>query len=174
MTTETANERCSERDLSFLSRCVALAREARARGDHPFGSVVVAADGRAFEGLNTVVSERNVIGHAETAAARLAGESLSRAELAASTLYTSAEPCIMCAGAIHWAGIGRVVSALSEPQLAALVSHQEGAATLNIPSREVFERAGAEVISVGPVDVAGAAEVHAGFWDAPRGAPDPA
>lgn len=155
----------TETDLGYLRRCVELARTARERGDHPFGSVVVAADGRAFEGLNTVVTERNVIGHAETAAARLAGETLSREELAASTLYTSAEPCIMCAGAIHWAGIGRVASALSEPQLAALVTHQEGAATLNIPSREVFERAGADVVSLGPVPVPGAAEVHEGYWD---------
>lgn len=152
-------------DRRHLDRCVELAREARDRGDHPFGSVVVAADGRSVEGSNTVVTERNVIGHAETAAVRRAGELLSRAELAGSTLYTSAEPCVMCAGAIHWAGIGRVVSALSEPQLAALVSHQEGAATLNIPSREVFERAGAAVVSLGPVEVPGAAEVHAGAWD---------
>ena len=116
----------SEHDLGHLRRCVELAQQARDRGDHPFGSVVVTADGRVVEGLNTVVTRRDPTGHAETNVVREAAARLEPDELAASTLYTSTEPCAMCAGAIYWSGIPRVVFALSESGLATIVAEQEG------------------------------------------------
>ena len=104
-------------DRSHLERTVALAWEARNRGDHPFGSLLVAADGRVLEARNSVVTDVDPTGHAETNLVRLAGK-LDRATRITSTLYTSTEPCAMCAGAIYWSGIGRVVFALSEVALA--------------------------------------------------------
>ena len=107
-------------DRSHLERTVALAWEARNRGDHPFGSLLVAADGRVLEAHNSVVTGVDPTGHAETNLVRLAG-TLDLATRITSTLYTSTEPCAMCAGAIYWSGIGRVVFALSEVALAEMV-----------------------------------------------------
>jgi tRNA(Arg) A34 adenosine deaminase TadA len=93
--------------------------------------------------------------------------SLGRSTLATritSTLYTSTEPCAMCAGAIYWSGIGRVVFALSEVALAEMVEEEEGVPPLHLPCREVFARGGRPVVVDGPVDLASATEVHQGFW----------
>lgn len=154
----------SEHDLGHLRRCVELAQQARDRGDHPFGSVVITADGRVVEGLNTVVTRRDPTGHAETNVVREAAARLEPEELAESTLYTSTEPCAMCAGAIYWSGIPRVVFALSESGLARIVAEQEGVPTMSLPCREVFARGGRPVAVAGPADLPEAVDVHDGFW----------
>ena len=164
MPQETDPTVVTEADLAWLDRCVALATDARARTDHPFGSLIVTADGRVVEGLNTVVTVGDPTGHAETNAVRAAAAVLTSEELAASTLYTSTEPCAMCAGAIYWSGISRVVYALSEQGLRDIVAAQEGVPTMELPCREVFARGGRTVWVAGPVDLAAATTVHDGFW----------
>ncbi|MRX44550.1 nucleoside deaminase [Agromyces kandeliae] len=154
----------SDGDLARLRRCVELAQQARERGDHPFGSIVVTADGRVVEGMNTVVTRRDPTGHAETNVVREAAAVLDERDLATATLYTSTEPCAMCSGAIYWSGIPRVVFALSEAGLRDIVAEQEGVPTLSLPSREVFARGGRPVAVVGPADLPEAAAVHDGFW----------
>lgn len=151
-------------DRAHLERAVALAAAARDRGDHPFGAVLVAADGTVVEARNTVNTGHDPIGHAETNLVRDSGQALEMAELATSTLYTSTEPCIMCCGAIYWAGIPRVLFALSEAELGELVPAQSGVPTLSFPSREVFARGGRPVEIVGPVELPAARTVHEGFW----------
>ena len=151
-------------DRSHLERTVALAWEARNRGDHPFGSLLVTADGQVLEARNSVVTDGNPTGHAETNLVRLAG-TLDLATRITSTLSTpSTEPCAMCAGAIYWSGIGRVVFALSEVALAEMVEEEEGAPPLHLPCREVFFRGGRAIVVDGPVDLASSTEVHQGFW----------
>ena len=152
-------------DLAHLERAVALAQAARDRGDHPFGALLVTDAGTVVEAMNTVNTGHDPIGHAETNLVRDAGQQLELDELAASTLYTSTEPCAMCTGAIYWAGIPRVVFALSERALGGLVSEQSGVPTLALPSREVLSHGGRPVEVVGPVDLPRATEVHQGFWD---------
>ena len=149
---------------AHLRQAIALAARARQNGNHPFGSIVVAPDGRVIEGLNTVVTESDPTGHAETNVVRLAARILSCDELRASTLYTSTEPCAMCAGAIYWAGIPRVVYALGEDALRAMVPAQDGEPTMDLPCREVFARGGRRVDVAGPALVEEAAAVHDGFW----------
>jgi len=154
----------TDADLAWLRRCVALAGNARARTDHPFGSIVVTADGRAGEAMNTVVTTGDPTGHAELNAVRAASQALTPEELATATLYTSTEPCAMCAGAIYWSGIARIVYALSESGLRELVAAQEGVPTLELPCREVFARGGRPIAVAGPVDLPEATTVHEGFW----------
>jgi tRNA(Arg) A34 adenosine deaminase TadA len=154
----------TDTDLAWLRRCAALARDARSRTDHPFGSIVVAADGRSVEALNTVVTTGDPTGHAETNAVRAASHALTAAELATATLYTSTEPCAMCAGAIYWSGIARVVYALSESGLRDLVAAQEGVPTMELPCREVFARGGRPVAVAGPAELPEATDVHVGYW----------
>lgn len=154
----------TDADLAWLRRCTELAGDARNRSDHPFGSIVIAADGRAVEAMNTVVTTGDPTGHAETNAVRTASQALTPEELATATLYTSTEPCAMCAGAIYWSGIARVVYALSESGLRDLVAAQEGVPTMELPCREVFARGGRPVAVAGPVELPEATDVHVGFW----------
>ncbi len=134
-------------DLTHLRRAIQVSVDARAHGNHPFGAILVTGDGRILEAENTVVTDRDVTGHAETNLVRLAWRELDATELAASTLYTSCEPCAMCAGAMFWAGIGRMVFALSGRGLIALAESGEDGRELDLPSREVFAH-GVPVVAV--------------------------
>ena len=106
-------------DLVHLRRAVALARQALERGDEPFGSLLVSAEGAVlFEDHNHVVA-LEATQHPEFAIARWAGTHLSPQERAAATVYTSGEHCPMCAAANGWAGLGRIAYAASSAQLTA-------------------------------------------------------
>jgi tRNA(Arg) A34 adenosine deaminase TadA len=108
-------------DRRWLTRCVELAREAVDAGDEAFGSVLVDAAGQLRrEDRNRDVSDDDPTGHPELALARWAGRNLTQGERAGATLYTSGEHCAMCAAAHGWVGIGRLVFAMSTPQLLAL------------------------------------------------------
>ena len=107
---------------------------------------------------------RDVTGHAELNVVRAAGIELGDAFLQGATLYTSTEPCAMCAGAIYWSGIGRVVYALGSDTLTAIVQDPTEDSTLRLPCREVFARGGRRVEVSGPHLVEQASAVHAGFW----------
>jgi tRNA(Arg) A34 adenosine deaminase TadA len=156
--------RAPEIHTTHLRHAIRLAQAARDRGDHPFGAIVVAPDATVIEGLNSVVTQNDPTGHAETNLVRNAAAALPAGVLAASTLYTSTEPCAMCAGAIYWSGIGRVVYALGEDELIRMVDAQEGIPTLALPCREVFARGGRPIEVVGPVPLPDAIAVHRGFW----------
>ncbi|MBU2664688.1 nucleoside deaminase [Actinoplanes bogorensis] len=150
-------------DEAYLERAVALAWDARKRGDHPFGALLVAADGTVAEALNSTVTQADPTGHAETNLVRVAGGWGLRV-LGESTLYTSTEPCAMCAGAIYWSGIGRMVFAFASDELSAMVDEEEGVPPLNLSSREVLARGGRPIVVDGPAGLASAADVHRGFW----------
>lgn len=153
-------------EVGFLRRAIELAREARADGRHPFGSLIVGADGRVIvESRNNAVKPKgDPTQHAELLACALAANLASEAELKASTLYTSTEPCAMCAGAIYWTGIGRVVFALAEKRLYEYTGSHDENLTLDLPCREVFARGQRETVVVGPFLEEEAGRVHEGFW----------
>lgn len=152
-------------DTDLLRKAVDLAQSARDNGNHPFGALLVAADGTVvLEAENTVVTERDATGHAETNLVRLASSRYEVADLAHMTMYSSTEPCAMCAGAVYWSGIGAVVYAFSETDLAALTGSNDENPTMTLPCRYVFA-AGQRPTSVrGPFDLPEAAAVHEGFW----------
>lgn len=100
-------------DEKFMRLAIALGEKAAMVDGTggPFGCVIV-KDGKVIaEGSNHVVSENDPTWHGEMAAIRAAAKSLGSFSLAGCTLYTSGEPCPMCAGAIFWARIDRVVYA---------------------------------------------------------------
>ena len=156
----------SHEDL--LEQAIAIAREARDHGNHPFGALLTDAAGQVLlRAENTVVSDRDVTGHAETNLVRQATAAYSMEQLGDTTLYASTEPCAMCAGAIYWSGIGTVVYALAETALHELTGDDPENPTLALPCRQVLD-AGSRTISVlGPFDIRRAREVHAGFWRPP-------
>ena len=152
-------------EFGHLTRAVEVAAEARAHGNHPFGAIIVTAGGVQIEAENSVLTESDPTGHAETNLVRLAASVLTPAELATCTLFTSTEPCAMCAGAIYWAGINRVVFALAEGELIAMTAANPDEQTLDLPCREVFARGPRAIEVIGPVAMPEAVAVHAGFWD---------
>ena len=158
----------TEQDLIFLRRAIELAIEARAHGAHPFGALIVNERGETLVTArnNAVRPKGDPTQHAEMLACRKAGKLFTDAELASSTLYTSTEPCAMCAGAIYWMGIGRVVFALSEAGLRQYTGSHEQNPTLRLPCREVFARGQKPIAVVGPLLEDEAGQVHEGFWTA--------
>src|SRR5690242_6931589 len=110
-----------ERDEDFLRRSFAVARRSLTHGNHPFAAILVDQQGQVLiEMENGYMPARDGTGHAERLLATEACTTLVDDVRAKATLYSSAEPCAMCAGAIYWAGIGRVVYGLSERRLCAL------------------------------------------------------
>ena len=156
----------SELDLELLRLSIRLSEESRERGRHPFAALVADRDGKviAQAGNNSMPPEGDPTQHAELAAAALAAKALSPEELAQCTLYTSAEPCCMCAGAVYWTGIGRVVYALSEHALLGLTGAHPENPTFSLPCREVFARGQREIEVLGPMLESEAAAAHEGFW----------
>ncbi len=163
------NTNPSEADIELLRQAIALSAQSRARGRHPFAALVADAQGRvvASAGNHSMPPEGDPTQHAELAAAALAARQLMPQELAQCTLYTSAEPCCMCAGAVYWTGIGRVVYALSEHALLGLTGDHPENPTFSLPCREVFARGQRAIEVIGPLLEEEAAAPHAGFWDAP-------
>ncbi|GAB4572976.1 MAG: nucleoside deaminase [Anaerolineae bacterium] len=159
----------SDRDLALLRRAIALAAEARAHGNHPFGALLTDRDGHILaEAENTVMTEKDVTGHAETNLVRIASRTLPPDVLATATLYTSTEPCAMCAGAIYWLGIPRVVYGLPESELAKLTGNDPENPTLALPARQVLNAGQRAVEVIGPLLVEEARAVHLGFWQPDR------
>jgi tRNA(Arg) A34 adenosine deaminase TadA len=156
----------SEQDLVYLRRAIELAREARAMGRHPFGSLVVNEKGETVvEAHNNAVRPAGEpTQHAETRVCSMAAAKLSEEELAKCTLYTSTEPCAMCAGAIYWIGVGRVVFGLSEKGLLEFTGNDEENPTLDLPCRDVFAHGQKKITVVGPLLEEESAAVHVGFW----------
>jgi tRNA(Arg) A34 adenosine deaminase TadA len=159
-------EDLGEQDLLFLRRAIELAREARADGRHPFGSLILDERGEVVVEArnNAVLPKGDPTQHAELVACREVAPLRSLAELAKCTLYTSTEPCAMCAGAIYWTGIGRVVFALSEQGLMRYTGGHEENPTLDLPCREVFARGQRRIVVAGPLLEDEAGGVHEGFW----------
>lgn len=153
-------------DLQYLRRAIELSAKARSNGKHPFAAIVVAEDGSVLSeaGNNSLPPEGDPTQHAELRAVQMAYRSGAAGQLAGATLYTSAEPCAMCSGAIYWCGIGRVVYALSEASLLQLTGDHPENPTFSLPCREVFARGQRKVEVHGPALEQEASAAHLGFW----------
>ncbi|MGA2550657.1 MAG: nucleoside deaminase [Burkholderiaceae bacterium] len=150
-------------DESWLRRAIALSLASREAGHHPFACLIVSDQGTIYaQAMNASASDRT--SHAEMVALRAASSAHAPSVLARSTLYTSAEPCAMCAGAVYWTGVGRVVYGLSEARLLAITGAHAENPTLSLPCRELFARGQRSIEVVGPLLEDEAAAVHAQFW----------
>ncbi len=153
-------------DEDLLRRAFAVAARAHENGNHPFGAVLADADGKVLlESQNGYLPDRDMTAHAERLLATAACKAFEPEELAGCTLYSSAEPCAMCAGAIYWVGIGRVVYGLSEERLKPMTDNHPENPTLSLPCRTVFAAGQRKVEVVGPLLEDEAAGQHEGVWD---------
>ncbi|MGG6241669.1 nucleoside deaminase [Nodosilinea sp. AN01ver1] len=149
--------------VEHLRRANQVAQAALAQGHHPFGAILVAPDHR------TVLLEQgnvDAVNHAESTLMRRAHAEFEPTFLWGCTLYTTVEPCVMCAGAQYWANVGRLVYGLAERQLLLLTGNHAANPTLDVPCRYVFDH-GQKAIQVwGPIAAVEAEIValHQGFW----------
>jgi tRNA(Arg) A34 adenosine deaminase TadA len=154
-----------ERDAHFLRRSFEIARRAMTHGNHPFGAVLVDRSGNVLlEAENGYMPSHDGTAHAERLLATQACTTLDADTLRGATIYSSAEPCAMCSGAIYWAGIGRLVYGLSEQRLRAFTGNHPENPTLNLPCREVFASGQRPTEVVGPLLEDEAAMLHEGVW----------
>ena len=124
----------TERDLAAMRLAIDASRRALAAGDMPYGAVLASASGELLHVAgNRQHSTHDLTGHAEMVLLREAEARLGLDALRGATVYASGEPCAMCAGALYWAGVSRVVFAASQ---ADIVAH--GGTVLPVGVREVL------------------------------------
>lgn len=155
----------AERDAHFLRRSFDIARRAITHDNHPFGALLVDAAGNVLiEAENGYMPAHDGTAHAERLLATQACTTLPAEVLRGATLYSSAELCAMCAGAMYWAGIGRLVYGLSEHRLRDITGNHPENPTLNLPCRDVFGSGQRTTEVVGPLLEDEAAALHDGVW----------
>ncbi|GGG76279.1 nucleoside deaminase [Paenibacillus radicis (ex Gao et al. 2016)] len=154
-------------DQHYLRRCIELSRSARENGNTPFGAILVGPEGDILlEQENVELTERRCTGHAETALMEKASHQYPHSYLWQCTLYTTFEPCAMCAGAIYWGNVGRVVYASTEEALLKLTGSHEQNPTFNLPCRDIFARGQKAIKVAGPFPEleAETVAVHDNYW----------
>ncbi|MDQ0568841.1 tRNA(adenine34) deaminase [Variovorax paradoxus] len=155
-----------ERDERYLRKAIVWSHAARRRGNRPFGSVIVSAAGEVLaEAANSNAETGDCTAHAEVNALRaLAGRGLTREELAGATLYASGEPCVMCAGAIFWSNIGRVVFGIDAERLRVFRGERQEQRDAELSCRDVFRASPHPIECIGPALLDEASAAHDGAW----------
>lgn len=139
-----------QQDQKHLEMTIELAKKSVKNGNHPFGSLLVGPNDEVLLVSGNSYLRDKGIGHAEMNIAQAAAKQYSTSFLESCTLYTSVEPCCMCAGACYWAGIGTVVYGLSEKRLAELTLDNPENLTLDLSCHKVFEAGQRKVQVRGP------------------------
>lgn len=137
-------------DREMLFRCVEVAHKAMLAGNHPFGAIVADPSGRIIASFGNDRKDSPAM-HAETKTLLEAGRVASLQTLSSCTLYTTFEPCVMCAGCMYWTGVGRLVYGLDEAKLLALTGDNPENPTFTLDSRTVFRHGQRTITVVGPV-----------------------
>lgn len=152
-----------EQILKHLRHANDIARQTMEQGHHPFGAILVAPDNETV-----LMTQGNIdtVNHAESTLARQAAFKYSAEYLWGCTLYSTVEPCVMCAGTQYWANIGRLVYGMSERQLLDYTGDSAANPTMDVPSRYVFEHSQKAIKVWGPVEAMAQeiAELHRDFW----------
>lgn len=153
-------------DETHLRRAIALAEDAVARGARPFGAVVVDGEGRVVAEAKAVETSepRDWTAHSEMQALRAASAALSWEALSRATVYASGEPCPMCAAAIYWCNIRRLVFSVSEPAMRDLRAPFARAAGIAMRCEEIFARCDRAIAVTGPLLEDEGLKAHRAFW----------
>ena len=137
-----------EDDRRHMRAAIQASREALQQGNFPYGAVLVSPAGeQLLVAGNNQVTSGDCTGHAEVVLIRAAAARLGPASLVGSSVYASGEPCAMCAGALFWAGVARVVFGIGN----ATIMRVGGAPTLAIPSSQVLAGGSRAVAVEGPL-----------------------
>jgi len=152
-----------EQILRHLRRAQEIAVRSVAMGHHPFGAILVGPD------QETVLLEQgnvSTVNHAEAVLARTADMNFTPGYLWGCTLYTTVEPCAMCAATQYWANIGRLVYGMDERHLQDLTADSAENPTLDVPVRYIYAHGRKAIEVIGPVPEIEEeiAELHRKFW----------
>jgi tRNA(Arg) A34 adenosine deaminase TadA len=160
-----AEQALGERDALYLRRAIEMSRVARARGNRPFGALIASADGHVLaEVINSNIESGDCTAHAEVNALREATPRFSRDVMDGATMYASGEPCVMCAGAIFWSGIRRVVFGIDAQRLRVFRGEVATQRDAELSCRDVFAASPHATATIGPCLVTEASGPHVGFW----------
>ena len=143
----------------YIKKTYQLAKSAQDKGNHPFGALLVLDGCAVVTAENMVNTEKDVTKHAELNLVSEASREMDLESIRQCILYTSTEPCAMCAGAIYWAGISHIVFGCS----AAVLGEIAGGAFV-IPCRDLYKYGDREIEVVGPILGDEGAEIHRNFW----------
>jgi len=156
----------SDRDGLYLRQAIELSQTARTRGNRPFGALIVAKDGATVlgQGWNSNSETGDCTAHAEVQAIRDACKRHDRDAMAEATIYSSGEPCVMCAGAIFWANLRRVVYGIDDQRLRVFRGERLDQRDVALSCREVFQAAPFPVECIGPSLIDEARTPHVGAW----------
>ncbi|MGE4583827.1 MAG: nucleoside deaminase [Sphaerochaeta sp.] len=156
------------KDKALLYETVRIAHEAKLKGNHPFGALLADAKGAILMEQGNDYEEGGSAMHAETLLLFKASKRYDSEFLATCTLYTNAEPCVMCTGALYWTNVRRLVYGITEKQLLALTEADVQNPTFDLPSAEVLAHGQKDIEVVGPTDDPSLIEAivadHIGFW----------
>lgn len=148
-----------ETHATFMKAAIQASQSAIEHGNPPFGAVLVHNGEIILTAENTAITEKDVTGHAETNLVREASQTFSPEILTQCTLYTSTEPCPMCAGAIYAARIPIVVIGCSAETLARLTGSD-----FVVPCRELYDRSTRTPEVIGPVLEGEAHKIHQTYY----------
>ncbi|CAF2412017.1 unnamed protein product [Rotaria sp. Silwood2] len=143
----------------FIHQTIKLSLSAVEHGNEPFGACLVSRDGQVLLTAEntTCTPHHDITRHAELNLISMASQKFSRDILEQCTLYTSCEPCLMCAGALLWSGIRHLVYGLSSETLGKYAGHD------GLLSCRQFLPA-PEFIVIGPILEDEAVKIHQTFW----------
>lgn len=113
-----------DRDELFMKQAIALAEQAAAHGNEPFGAVLVKDGEAVYTNENQIYSATDPTFHAEAGLIRRFCGETGITDLSEYTLYSSCEPCFMCSGALVWVRLGRLVYGAGNSDLAALLNEE--------------------------------------------------
>jgi len=150
-----------EQIVRHLRHASAVAERATLLGHHPFGAILVGPDQESV-----LMEQGNVdtVNHAEAVLARVAALNFTSQYLWSCTLYTTVEPCCMCAGTAYWANIGRVVYGMSNTRLLQFTGGDPNNAGYALPCRDILLHGYRPITVLGPLLEDEAAQAHQGYW----------
>lgn len=114
----------TEQDENWMWRAIRVAREAETLGEVPVGAVLIDSDGKILAAAgNRTITDTDPTAHAEIVAIRTAAIRIGNYRLTGTTMYSTLEPCAMCAGALVNARVSRLVYGAADERFGAVETH---------------------------------------------------
>ncbi|RLC57863.1 MAG: nucleoside deaminase [Candidatus Cloacimonadota bacterium] len=156
---ESKIDRKMKSSEDYITKTYELAKHAQAKGNHPFGALLVIDGKIVLTAENTVITDNDITKHAELNLVSAASRKFDAESLSRSVLYTSTEPCAMCTGAIFWAGIPTIVYGCSAEKLGEIAG-----GSFVVPSRELLRYGKRKIEVIGPILEKDGSKIHQNFW----------